>query len=261
MSLAVRVAQVRVAVRHPLGDELGDAGSLLDPHRGGAPQVGDLDGLAEHRHRIRRQRQQAVDGVADLGGLEDLPHQLEGTLELRVEVVGRERQLGRGQRRLLVGRDVVGVVEDRPVGVRPDLHRTGRLPLVAERVHVAHDRVGDLLAALLEQVDRADVGHLVHGRCQRDRRPGHRRDPRAPHAAGDRHVLEHSMRPRSVTTARTTGRPAPGSTSMSSTSVLANTWRDALGHRLVTHQRARCRASRPPTRSVCRSRRGSRRRR
>ena len=40
---AVRVAHVRVAVGHPLGDELGDAGAFLDPHRGGGPQVAHLD--------------------------------------------------------------------------------------------------------------------------------------------------------------------------------------------------------------------------
>ena len=81
------------------------------------------------------------------------------------------------------------MVEDRPVGVRPDLHRSRRLALVAERVHVADDRVGDLLVRLHEGVDRTDVGHLVDRRSQRDRRPGHRREAWAPHAAGDRHVL------------------------------------------------------------------------
>ena len=37
----------------------------------------DLHRLAEHRHRVGRERQQAVDRVADLGRLEDLAHQLE----------------------------------------------------------------------------------------------------------------------------------------------------------------------------------------
>ena len=92
---AVRVAEVRIAVRHPLGDELGDGGTLLDPHRRRAPQVGDLDGLAEHRHGVRGQREQPVDGVADLGRLEDLAHQLESALQLRIEVIGGERKLGR----------------------------------------------------------------------------------------------------------------------------------------------------------------------
>ena len=40
-----------------------------------------------------------------------------------------------------------------------------------------------------ERIDRADVDHLVHRRGQRDRRSGHRRDARAPHAAGDDDVL------------------------------------------------------------------------
>ena len=92
---AVRVTEVRIAVRHPLGDELSDGGTLFDPNRRRAPQVGDLDGLSEHRHGVRGQREQPVDGVADLRRLEDLAHQLESALQLRIEVIGGERQLGR----------------------------------------------------------------------------------------------------------------------------------------------------------------------
>jgi hypothetical protein len=75
------------------------------------------------------------------------------------------------------------------VGVGTDLHRPRRLALVAERVHVADDREGDLGVGLLEHVDRTDVDHLVHGGGERDRRPGHRGETRAPHAAGDGDVL------------------------------------------------------------------------
>ena len=218
---AVRVAQVRVAVGHPLGNDLSDAGAFLDPHCCGAPQVAHLGGLTEHRVGVGGQAQQAVDRVADLGLAEHV-HQVDGLFELLVEIVGSERQLGRRQRRLLVGGDVVGVHEDRSVGVRADLHRAGGLALVAERVHVANDRVGDLLAALLQDVDRADIGHLMDRGREGDVGAGHRGDARAPHAAGDRDVL--GLDAALVGHDRRHLRPAgPSSVSMSSTSVLANT--------------------------------------
>ncbi len=96
---AVRVAHVRVAVGHPLGDELGDAGAFLDPHRSGAPQVSHLDRLAEHRVGVGREAEQAVDRVADLGVAEHL-HQLDRLFHLRVEVVVGEGQFGWRERRL-----------------------------------------------------------------------------------------------------------------------------------------------------------------
>ena len=119
----VRIAHVWVSVGHPLGHQLGDPGSLLDPHRRRAPQVADLHALTEHRHGVGRQGQQTVDRIADLGSVEDLAHQFEGLLHLRVEVVGGEGQLGGAQRRLVVGGDLVGVVEDGAVGVAAHLHR------------------------------------------------------------------------------------------------------------------------------------------
>jgi len=75
------------------------------------------------------------------------------------------------------------------VGVRADLHRSCGLALVAEGVHVAHDRVTDLVVGLSEDVDGADIGHLVHGGHQRDVGVGHVGDAVRPHAAGDDHVL------------------------------------------------------------------------
>ena len=185
---AVRVAHVRVAVGHPLGDELGDAGAFLDPHRGRAPQVAYLDGLAEHRVGVGCEAEQAIDGVPDLGVAEHL-HQVDGLLELRVEVVVGEGQFGGAERRFLVRGDVVGAHQDGAVGVAAHLHRAGRLALVAERVHVADDREGQLLVGLLEDVDGADIGHLVHGRGERDGGAGHGSDARAPHTAGDDDVL------------------------------------------------------------------------
>ena len=105
--------------------------------------------LAEDRAAVAGQRQQAVDGVADLRalGAEQLGHQLVGLLELRVEVVGGERHLGRRQLGLLDRGDVLGLVQDRAVRVGADLHVGAVLPLVAERVHVADDREGDLALA------------------------------------------------------------------------------------------------------------------
>ena len=172
---------------HPLRDGPPDAGALLDPHRGRRPQALDLGRLAEQRRAVRGQREQAVDRVADLGpvGAERVRHQLEGLLQLRVEVVGGERQLGRRELRLLDRRDLVGVVQDRAVRVGADLHVGAVLALVAERVHVADDRERDLARPLGELRDRPHRDHLVHRGGERDRRARHPRELRAPHAAGD----------------------------------------------------------------------------
>ena len=181
---------LRRALDRPLGDSLRDPGRLLDPDRRDRPQVLHLR-LAEKRHPVWRERQQTVDRMADACAFhgQDLGHQLERLLELRVEVLRRERQLGRRERGLLARRDVVGVHEDRPVRVRADLHVAPVLALVHVRVHVADDREGDLARGLLEERDRADGDHLVRRGRQRDRRPGHARDPRAPDAARDEDVL------------------------------------------------------------------------
>ena len=103
------------------------------------------------------------------------------------EVVLGERQLGRRQRRLLDRGDLVGVVQDRAVGVRADLEPAAVLALVHVRVHVAHDRELDRALGAGEVRHRADVDHLVDGRRERDRRAGHARQARAPDAAGDHH--------------------------------------------------------------------------
>ena len=84
------ITHARVAVRHPFGDELGDSGAFLDPYSRRRPQVADLRRLAEHRHRVRGERQQAVDRVLDFGVAEHV-HQLDRLLHLRVEIVVRER--------------------------------------------------------------------------------------------------------------------------------------------------------------------------
>ena len=95
---------------------------------------------------VRRQRQQAVDRElhADRFVADDLGEELEGVLELRVEVVLGERQHRRRQRGRRDRRDVVGVHEDRAVGVRADLEAAAVLALVHVGVHVAHDRVAHL---------------------------------------------------------------------------------------------------------------------
>ena len=184
--VAVVDVDLGVAVGHPLGDRAADARALLDPDRGRGPQALDL-ALAQDRVAVAGQRQQAVDGVAHLRalGAEQLGHQLVGLLELRVEVVGGERHLGRRQLGLLDRGDVLGLVQDRAVRVGADLHVGAVLALVAERVHVADDREGDLALALGQLRARADADHLVHGGGQRDRDPGHVADLRAPDAAGD----------------------------------------------------------------------------
>ena len=186
MSGAVRV-DLGLAVGHPLGDHPGDPGRLLDPDRGRRPQALDLRRLAQDRHAVRRERQQAVDGVTDADPLvaEDVRDELEGLLHLELEVLLGERQLGRRQLRLGDRGDLVGVHQDRPVGVRADLHVAAVLALVAVGVHVADDRVGDLADGVGEHRDRPDADHLVDRRRERDRRPGHRGEARAPDAGGD----------------------------------------------------------------------------
>ena len=81
--------------------------------------------------------------IADGLVADDLRHQLERLLHLQREVVLRERELGRRQRRLLDRRDLVGVVQDRAVRVRADLEPRPVLALVHVRVHVADDREVD----------------------------------------------------------------------------------------------------------------------
>ena len=143
---------LRLAVDHPLGDGLADAGPFLDPHGRGRPEALDLGRLAEDRHAVRRQGDEAVDGVlhADRLVADDLGHQLERVLHLRVEVGLRERELRRRERGLLDRRDLLRVVEDRAVGVRADLEADAVLALVHEHVHVADDRELDRPGRLLE---------------------------------------------------------------------------------------------------------------
>ena len=209
-----------LAVDHQLGDGLAGAGALLDPDRGRRPQALDLGRLAEQRHAVAGDRQQAVDRVlhADRLVADDLGHQLERELHLRVEVLLGERQLGRRERRLLDRRDVVGVEHDRPVRVGADLEARALLALVHVGVHVADDRVLDQPLGVGEPRRRADVDHLVDHRRERDRGAGHARDPRAPHAAGD-----HDPVGVDVAAGGAHALTRPPSTSMPSTSVLAET--------------------------------------
>jgi hypothetical protein len=75
------------------------------------------------------------------------------------------------------------------VGIGTHLYRPGRLPLVHEGVHVAHDRIADLVAGLGQDRDRADVDHLMHCRRERDGGASHPSDERRPHTAGHHDVL------------------------------------------------------------------------
>ena len=184
--VAVVQVDLGVAVGHPLGHRAADAGALLDPDRGGRPEPGDL-ALAQDRVAVAGQREQAVDGVAHLRalGAEQLGHQLVGLLELGVEVVVGEGHLGRRELGLLDRGDVLGLVEDRAVGVGADLHVGAVLALVAEGVHVADDREGDLPLRLRQLRAGTDADHLVHRGRQRDADAGHVAELRAPHAGRD----------------------------------------------------------------------------
>ena len=72
------------------------------------------------------------------------------------------------------------------MGIAAHLHGARRLALVAEGVHVADNRVGQLLVRLDEHVERPDVDHLVDSRRERDGGPRHLGQLGTPHAAGDR---------------------------------------------------------------------------
>ena len=81
------------------------------------------------------------------------------------------------------------------MGVGPDLHRSGGLALVAEGVHVAHDRVPDFVVGGRQDVDGSDVGHLVDGRGEGDRGPGHVGQTVGPHTTCDNHVIRYDPAP------------------------------------------------------------------
>ena len=178
---------LRLALDHPLGHRAADPGPSLTQTAAADHSPRDLGRLAQDRQPVRRQREQAVDRVLDAHRLvaHDLRHQLERVLHLLHEVVLGEGELGRRERRLLDRGDLVGVVQDRAVGVRADLEAAAVLALVHVRVHVAHDRELDRALGVGEARHRADVDHLVHRGRERDRGAGHARQARAPDAAGD----------------------------------------------------------------------------
>ena len=214
------------AVDHPLGERLACTGSFLDPHGSGRPESAHVGRLAQDRHSVRGQRQDAVDRVFHAHFLvaHDLRHQFERVLHLDLEVGLCEGELGRRERRALDGRDVLRVVEDRAVRVGADLEVAAGLALVHVGVHVAHDRDLDVTLGAREARDGTDVDHLVHRGRERDVRAGHARDARAPHAARDHDSLGSDL--------------AGGRTHASNASVL-DVDRDHLG--LRDHlQRARC---------------------
>jgi len=177
-----------VAVGHPLGNDLRHARAFLDPDGCGGPQVAHVWKLAQARHCVGGQREQTVDGVLDLGVTEHF-HELDGFFHLLIEVVGRERHLGGGERGFVVRRNLVRVVQDWAVSVGADLHGACGLALVAEGVHVTNDRVADLVVRFDQHVDSADVGHLVHGGDEWDVGVGHVGHAVRPDAAGDDDVL------------------------------------------------------------------------
>ena len=192
----VRLVHVdlRLAVDHQLGHRLARARALLDPDRRRRPQPANLGRLAEQRHPVVGHRQHAVDRVlhADALVADDLGHQLERDLHLRVEVLLGERQLGRRQRRLLDRRNLVGVQRDRAVRVGADLETGALLALVHVGVHVADDRVLDHRLS--------SPRTAAPGRCRSSGGPsvsaGSTRRPSARGAGSTRRTRSRPARPR-----------------------------------------------------------------
>ena len=213
---------------------------------GVSPSSGRPSGVSESRPLIAYL-------MPDRLVVQHLRDQLERVLHLLREVVLRERQLGRRERRLLDGRDLLGVVEDRPVGVRADLEPAPVLALVHVRVHVADDRELDHALRVLEVRHRADVDHLVHGRRQRDRRTGH-----AARSSGSRRRSRRRSRSVSIVAAR---RAHAGDAAVLDVDPDdLGVREDAAARRAPAPSRARAsrsEASRRCRRPACRSRRGS----
>ena len=180
-----------LAEDHPLGDGASDAGTFLDPDRGCGPQALDLRRLAQDRHAVGCEGEDAVDRVllADRLIANDVGHELQRVLILLGEVIGGERKLGGGERGLGVRGDVLGVVEDRAMGVGADLQACAVLALVHVGVHVADDRVLNVALGIGKHGDGADVLHLMDGGGEGDLSARHRGDLAAPAAAGDDDVL------------------------------------------------------------------------
>ncbi len=110
---------LRSTAAHLLRHRPADAGAFFDPARRDRPEPLYLRCLPEHRKAVGCHRDEPVYGIADADFLvpEDLGHELEGILQLGVEVVLGERQLGRRQHRLLDGGDLVGLDDDRAVRI------------------------------------------------------------------------------------------------------------------------------------------------
>ncbi len=101
---------------------------------GVSPRIGLPSGVSESRPLIACR-------IPTFSSPRIVGDELERLLHLGVEVLLGERQLGRRQRGRVDRRDVVGVHQDRPVGVRADLEVAAVLALVHVGVHVADDRV------------------------------------------------------------------------------------------------------------------------
>ena len=176
--------------------------------------------------------------VLDPDGLvaDDLRHQLERLLHLRREVLLRERELGRCQRRLLDGGQVVRVVQDRAVRVRADLE-PGSRPGARTCSCPCRERSGTRCRPSCRRTSGSGPMSIIWctaGR-ERDRGAGHAREPRAPDAARDHDGARPRCRRRVVRTRRT----RPPSTSMPSTSVFGEDRQRPEAWPALAHDRPR----------------------
>ena len=148
---AVDVASVQLdlgsSVDQQLCDGPADSGRVRHPHGLGDPEALDVRGFTEQRSAVGGEREDSVEAVVDLGGLEARQQQL-GLLPRRREVLLREVEHGRHR--------LVGHTVSAGQGLGVDGHRAVRVGSDAETV--------DVLAEVQVLILMTKNGHAGLGR-------------------------------------------------------------------------------------------------
>ena len=158
----LRVIDLGAAVRHPVGDKLAEARTVLDPDGDSVPQPPHLLALADRRTAVRRHLQQAVERtplvITDLA--EDR-RQLDGALQRLEDLFHIEVALRRRKPGLVLFEDVARMAEARILLLSSSPIRSCRLPTSWDRRCRAYRR---------SCPGRAATGSRSPRRC---RRTGH----------------------------------------------------------------------------------------